>query len=103
MFLSSAYAKIDINMSEERVKKIIATDPARPNRSSIMSAPRDKKKTERTFILIGALVVSIVLNIIFVIIFVSKNEKINALEAEVKDNETLILELKNKVNSLSSF
>ncbi|MBR3232973.1 hypothetical protein IKF74_01675 [Candidatus Saccharibacteria bacterium] len=90
-------------MSEERVKKIIATDPARPNQSSIMSAPRDKKKTERTFILIGALVVSVVLNIVFVILFVSKNEKINALEAEVKDNEALILELKNKVNSLSSF
>ncbi|MBQ1528035.1 hypothetical protein IIZ77_00100 [Candidatus Saccharibacteria bacterium] len=90
-------------MSEERVKKIFSTDPARPNPSSIMSAPRDKKKTERTFILIGALIISLALNITLAVIFITKNEKINALETEIKDNEALILELKTKVNSLSSF
>ncbi|MBQ3293910.1 hypothetical protein IJG96_02140 [Candidatus Saccharibacteria bacterium] len=90
-------------MSEERVKKIISTDPARPNPPSIMSAPRDKKKTQRSLILIGALILSLAANIILLVVFISKNEKINALEAEAKDNEALILELKNKVNSLSSF
>lgn len=90
-------------MSEERVRKIISTDPARPNPSSIMSAPRDKKKTQRSLIFVGVLIVSLALNIILAIVFISKNEKINALEAENKDNEALILELKNKVNSLSSF
>ena len=90
-------------MSEERVKRIISTDPAQPNPSSIMSAPRDKKKTQRNLILIGALIISLAANIVLLIIFISKNEKINALEAEAKDNEALFLELKNKVNSLSSF
>ncbi|MBR2695533.1 hypothetical protein IKE86_01305 [Candidatus Saccharibacteria bacterium] len=90
-------------MSEERVKKIISSDPARPNPSSIMSAPRDKKKTQRSLIIFGALILSLAINIVLLVVFVSKNEKINALETEVKDNEALILELKNKVNSLSSF
>lgn len=90
-------------MSEERLKKISSAAPARPNPSSILSAPRDKKKAERTLIFIAALIVSVALNILFLILFISKNERITALETEVKDNESLIQELKTKVNSLSSF
>lgn len=90
-------------MSEESVKKIISTDPARPNPSSIMSAPRDKKKAQRAFLLICALVISIALNIILAIISLSKNEQISQLQADAKDDEALIIELKNKINALDSF
>lgn len=81
----------------------MSNDPARPNPSSIMSAPRDKKKAERALIIVVALVISLIINIVFLILFISKNERIDALETEVKDNETLIQELKTKVNSLGSF
>lgn len=94
---------MDINMSDERIKKIVSSDPARPNPSSIMSAPRNKKQTQRSLILVGALILSLAVNIVLLIVFISKNEKINVLETELKDNEALILELKTKVNSLSSF
>ena len=83
-------------MSEERVKRIISTDPAQPNPSSIMSAPRDKKKTQRNLILIGALIISLAANIVLLIIFISKNEEINALELQ-EFIERIYLSLPEKV------
>ena len=85
-------------MSDERKKEIESAEPATPNVPSIMSAPRENRQTERLFIVIGILAVSIILNIFFVISFISKNEQINELKTEVKSNEALILELKTKVN-----
>ena len=89
-------------MSEESVNKILSAPSATPNQSSIMSAPPDKKKAQRFATIIIALAVSLALNIILAVVALSKNEKINALQRDVKDNDTLITELKNKINSLES-
>ncbi len=91
-----------LNMSEERLDKINSASPAMPNPSSIMSAPSDEKKVQKYLIMVVALVVSIALNIIMGIIFISKNEKIRQLENDLKDDEELIVELKNKINAKSS-
>lgn len=87
-------------MSDERLNN---TAPATRNPSSIMSAPRDKKKTQRALIIIGALALSLALNIILAVVSLSKNEKINQLQKDAKDNEALIIELKNKINASNSF
>ena len=49
-----AYAKIKTIMSDERFKKIISGAAPTPNTPSIMSAPRNDKKSQRnTIIIIG--------------------------------------------------
>ena len=88
-------------MSEEKVNNIMSAPAATPNQSSIMSAPRDKKKTQRYFIIIVSLAVSLALNIVLAIVALSKNEKISSLQKDVKDNEALIVELKTKINESS--
>ena len=90
---------MELNMSEERLDKINSALPATPNPSSIMSAPRDKKKAQKFFIVIVVLGVSLAINIVLCIVFISKNEKIRQLENDLKDDETLIIELKNKINA----
>ena len=90
-------------MSDERIKKIASEPAARPNAPSIMSAPRDKKKTNKTLILLGALIVSLVINLVLVISSLSKNERLTQLESEVTDYKADILELTTKLNSLESF
>ena len=102
MFLFFAYAKMKLNMSEESVNNILSTPPATPNQSSIMSAPPDKKKAQRIVAITIALAVSLALNIVLAVVSLSKNEKINALQRDVKDNESLIVELKNKINTMES-
>jgi hypothetical protein len=91
-----------LNMSEERVNDILSTPSAAPNQSSIMSAPPDKKKAQRFAAIIIALAISLALNIVLAVVSLSKNEKINALQRDAKDNDALITELKNKINSLES-
>ena len=91
-----------LNMSEERIDKINLASPATPNRSPIMSPPLDKKKVQKYFIMIVILAASIALNIVMGIIFISKNEKIRQLEKDLKDDEELIVELKNKINAKNS-
>lgn len=88
-------------MSDERVRKIISAAPAQPNAPSIMSAPRDKKKTERTLIVIAALIISVILNIVLAIVSLSKNERISQMENDIKDYKSDIIELKNKLNAMS--
>ncbi len=89
-------------MSEERLNKINSASAAKPNPSSIMSAPRDNKNAQRFFIMIVVLAVSLALNIVMGVVFISKNEKIRQLEKDLKDDEELIVELKNKINAKSS-
>ena len=101
LFLSKAYAKMNINMSDERVKKIISAAPAQPNTPSIMSAPRDKKKGQRVIIIIAALIISLAINVILAIASISKNERINQMENDIKDYKADIVELKNKINALN--
>jgi len=90
-------------MSEEKLAKIISEPAVTPNPSSIMSAPRDKKKAERFIIIVSILAISLALNIVLAVVSFSKNEKINQLQKDAKDNESLIVELKNKINSMDSF
>ena len=87
-------------MSEERLEKINSATPAMRSPSSIMSAPRDKKKAQRNFIIVAALAVSLALNIILAIVSFSKNATNKRLEKDVQDDETLIIELKDKINAL---
>lgn len=70
---------------------------------SIMSAPRDKKKTNKTLIILGALIVSLILNVFFLISILSKNERITQYESEITDYKADIIELKTKLNSLETF
>ena len=88
-------------MSDERIKKIVSEPAARPNTPSIMSAPRDKKKGQRTVIIIIALIASLALNIFLAISSISKNERITQLEKDVTDYKSDIVELKNKINALN--
>ena len=87
-------------MSEERVNKILSMPSATPNQSSIMSAPTDKKKAQRFAVIVIALAVSLALNIVLAVVALSKNEKISSLQKDVKDNEAIITELKEKINSI---
>lgn len=89
-------------MSEERVNKILSTPSATPNQSSIMSAPPDKKKAQRFVAIVIILGISLALNIVLAVVSLSKNEKINALQRDAKDNDALITELKNKINSMEN-
>ena len=100
MFLFFAYVKMKLIMSEERVNKILSTPSATPNQSSIMSAPTDKKKAQRFAAIVIALAVSLALNIVLAVVALSKNEKISSLQKDVKDNEAIITELKEKINSI---
>ncbi len=84
-------------MSDERLKKLEAAAPAMPNQPSIMSAPREPKKVKYTLIIIGALIVSVVVNVILVMILLTKNQRMYQLETEITDNKELIDELKNKL------
>lgn len=93
---------MDINMSDERIKKIVSEPAARPNTPSIMSAPRDRKKTQKTFIIIIALILSLALNVFLAISSISKNERITQLEKDVTDYKSDIVELKNKINALTN-
>ena len=88
-------------MSDERVKRIISAEPAQPNAPSIMSAPRDKKKGQRVIIIIAALIISLAVNVILAVTSLSKNERINQLENDIKDYKSDIVELKNKINALN--
>ena len=90
-------------MSDERVKRIVSSAPARPTQSSIMSAPRDKKKAERNFLIIVALVISLAANIIIAVISLSKNERMNQLESEIDDQKKLNTELKERLSKMSGF
>ena len=87
-------------MSDERIKKIVSVEPVKPNPSSIMSAPRDKKKTERQLIIIIALVLSLILNVVLAIVSLSKNERMSQLERDNADYKSENTELKNELNSL---
>ena len=99
-----AYAKIKTNMSDERFKKIISGPVATPNTPSIMSAPRDKKKSQQKMIILLIAAISLVLNIALAITSLSKNERLNQLESEIEDNRRLINELKEKAaENLKSF
>jgi len=88
-------------MSDERVKKIISAAPAQPNTPSIMSAPRDKKKGQRIIIIVAALIVSLAVNVVLAITSLSKNERISQMEKDITDYKSDIIDLKNKINSLS--
>lgn len=88
-------------MSDERIKKIVSSAPATPNVPSIMSAPCNKGKTRHLMIIIAALVVSVALNVVLVVVSLSKNEHINQMENDIKDYKADIIDLKNKVNALS--
>ena len=87
-------------MSDEKISKIVSAPAATPNPSSIMSAPREKKKTNRALILLGVLIISLITNVALLIIFITKNERLTQLESEVTDYKADIIELKNKLNSL---
>ena len=87
-------------MSDERLKKIISTEPSKSNTPSIMSAPRDKKKAQRQFLIVLALGVSIALNIVLAVVSFSKNERMTQLESEIDDQKKLNTELKEKLNKL---
>ncbi|MBR3320300.1 hypothetical protein IKG20_03290 [Candidatus Saccharibacteria bacterium] len=89
-------------MSDERIKKIVSEPAARPNASSIMSAPRDKKKTQTFFIVTAALVISLILNVVLAIASLSKNEHISQMEKDINDYKADIVELKNKINALDT-
>lgn len=67
-----------------------------------MSAPRDRKKTQKTFIVIIALILSLALNVFLAISSISKNERITQLEKDVTDYKSDIVELKNKINALTN-
>ena len=97
MFLLFAYAKMKLNMSEERVNKILSTPSATPNQSSIMSAPTDKKKAQRFAAMVIILGISLALNIVLAVVSLSKNEKINALQRDAEYDRATITELKNKI------
>ncbi len=88
-------------MSDERVKRIISAEPAQPNAPSIMSAPRDKKKGQHVIIIIAALIISLAINVILAVTSLSKNERINQMENDIKDYKSDIVELKNKINALN--
>ena len=90
------------NMSDERIKKIVSSEPAKPNTPSIMSAPHDKKATRQLLILV-ALFVSLAINIVLVVVSVSKNERMHQLESEIEDQKKLNLELKEKLNKANNF
>ena len=88
-------------MSDERIKKIASSAPATPNASSIMSAPCNRKKVQHLAIIIAALVASVTLNVILAVISLSKNERINQMENDIKDYKADIVDLKNKINTLN--
>ena len=87
-------------MSEEKIAEFNKAEGARPNPSSIMSAPREKKKFPVLLALIAGLTVSIVLNIIQLITFFSLNATTSQLRADINERESYISELKAKINSL---
>lgn len=89
-------------MSEERVNNILSTPSAKPNQSSIMSAPPDKKRAQRFAAIIIALAISLALNIVLAVVSLSKNEKINSLKKDVENSEALLKEAREKLNSLSN-
>ena len=90
-------------MSDERIKKIVSAPAAAPNTPSIMSAPRDKKKVQWTFLIVVGLAISIALNIVLAVVSLSKNERMRQLESEIVDYKEDIIELKNKLNALDTF
>ncbi len=99
-----AYAKMKLNMSDERFKKIISGPAATPNAPSIMSAPRDNKKSQQKLIILVIAIISLVLNVVLAITSLSKNERLNQLESEIEDDRRLINELKEKAaENLKSF
>lgn len=92
-----AYAKIKTIMSDERFKKIISGAAPTPNTPSIMSAPRNDKKSQRNTIIIIVAAISLLLNVALAITSFSKNERLRQLESEIEDNQHQIKELKEKL------
>ncbi|MBR2586827.1 hypothetical protein IKE71_00415 [Candidatus Saccharibacteria bacterium] len=90
-------------MSEERERKMIASAPATPAAPSIMSAPRENNKVRTTLILTVAIIASLVLNVVFLVSSLSKNERLTQLESEIVEQKKLNNELKEKVTSLENF
>jgi len=90
------------NMSDERIKKAISEPASVPTQPSIMSAPRDKRKTQKFIIVIAVLIASIILNVILLITIISKNERINALNSAKKRQDDFIEELEIKLKERSS-
>ena len=90
------------NMSDERIKKVISEPASVPTQPSIMSAPRDKGKTQKFIIVIAVLIASIILNVILLITIISKNELINTLKSTNEKQKDFITELEVKLNERSS-
>ena len=94
---------MNLNMSEEKLAKIASEPAVQPNTPSIMSAPHDKGKTEKTLIGIAVLVVSVIANVILLITFLSQNERLRQCESEIEDYKAITTELKEQLNKLDKF
>ncbi|MBQ3275095.1 hypothetical protein IJH46_01580 [Candidatus Saccharibacteria bacterium] len=84
------------------VKELESAPAAKPNVVSIMAAPAEKKKFPLVPVLIGALLVSVVLNVFALVSILSKNESIDILRSEISDYKTEILDLKTQINELTN-
>ncbi len=84
------------------VKELESAPAAKPNVVSIMAAPAEKKKFPLVPVLIGALLVSAVLNVFALVSILSKNESIDILRSEISDYKTEILDLKTQINELTN-
>ncbi|MBR3257238.1 hypothetical protein IKG02_03050 [Candidatus Saccharibacteria bacterium] len=80
----------------------LESEPPAKVRTSIMSAPPEKK-TPYTTVIIVALIVSVALNILALVFLLSNSATISLLRSENDSYKEDILDLKNQLNSLESF
>ncbi len=90
-------------MSEEKPKKNVSTESSKTNTPAIMSAPRDRAKAKKAFIVIGALIVSLAVNVILLITSLAKNARLHQYESEIEDYKTITNDLKEQINQLNKF